>query len=63
MNDFPKENRTSTDRFVRRQNVQHYVHLLETVTDAAERDTLLELLAEERKKQKDAHDLEDDHGG
>jgi hypothetical protein len=59
MNDFPNETRTSTDRFVRRQNIQHYVHLLETVTDAAERDTLLELLAEEREKQKDAHDPED----
>lgn len=63
MNDFPEENRTSTDRFVRRQNVQHYVHLLETATDAAERDTLLELLAEERQKQKDAHDPEDSHPG
>ena len=63
MNDFSRVNRTSTDRFVRRQNVQHYVHLLETVTDGAERDTLLELLAEERKKQKDAHDPEGDQGG
>jgi len=63
MNDFPNGDRASTDRFVRRQNVQHYVHLLETVTDGAERDTLLELLAEERKKQEDAHDLEGDHSG
>ena len=63
MNDFPKEDRTSTDRFVRRQNVQHYVHLLEAATDKAERNILLKLLAEERKKQKDAHDPEGDHPG
>jgi hypothetical protein len=63
MNDIPKEDRTSTDRFVRRQNIQHYVHLLEAVTDKAGRNTLLKLLAEERKKQKDAHDPVGDSPG
>jgi hypothetical protein len=63
MNAIPKEDRTSTDRFVRRQNIQHYVHLLEAVTDKAERNTLLKLLAEERKKQTDAHDPVGDRPG
>jgi hypothetical protein len=36
-----------TARFVRRENVKHYRHLLETETDEAERQKILKLLAEE----------------
>jgi hypothetical protein len=32
------------DRFIRRQNVEHYRHLLETVTDEKERECILKLL-------------------
>jgi len=44
------------DRFIRRQNVEHYRHLLETVTDEKERERILKLLEEEQQKQKDAGD-------
>jgi hypothetical protein len=47
------------DRFVRRQNVEHYRHLLQDVTDETERRRILDLLAEERQKQKDAGDPPD----
>jgi hypothetical protein len=47
------------DRFIRRQNVEHYRHLLETVTDEKERERILKLLEEERQKQKDAGDTLD----
>jgi len=46
------------DRFVRRANVELYRHLLETATDDTERKRLQELLAEERRKQKEAGDPE-----
>ena len=41
------------DQFVRSQNVERYRRLLERVTDESE---IINLLAEERKKQKDAGD-------
>jgi hypothetical protein len=45
------------DSFIRRRNVARYRHLLdEIVTDEAERQRILNLLAEERKKQEDAGD-------
>ena len=44
------------DRFVRAQNVQRYRSLLERATEVTDRETLLSLLAEEEKKQKDAGD-------
>jgi len=46
------------ERFVRRKNIEHYQHLLERVTDEAERQRLIKLLAEEEQKQKDAGDLD-----
>ena len=46
------------DRFIRRQNVEHYRRLLETITDEGERQRILKLLEEERRKQKDAGDKE-----
>lgn len=46
----------SPARFVRRENVKHYRLLLEKVTDEAERQRILKLLAEEQKKQRDAGD-------
>jgi hypothetical protein len=44
------------DRFVRRQNVERYRHMLETVTDEVERQQILKLLDEEQQKQNDAGD-------
>jgi hypothetical protein len=44
------------DRFIRRQNVEHYERLLATVTNEAERQKILRLLAEECQKQEDAGD-------
>jgi hypothetical protein len=44
------------DRFIRRENVKHYLELLKTVKDDRERQRIEKLLAEERKKQRDAGD-------
>ena len=44
------------ERFVRRQNVEHYMHLLTTITEGAQRHKIMKLLSEERQKQKDAGD-------
>ena len=35
------------ERFVHRQNVEHYREMLKTVTDPAQRETIRKLLAEE----------------
>ncbi len=43
-------------RFVRRENVKHYRHLLASVTDEAERQKIRKLLAEEQAKQRAAGD-------
>jgi hypothetical protein len=45
-----------TARFVRRENVKHYRQLLGTITDEAERQKILRLLAEEQEKQRAAGD-------
>jgi hypothetical protein len=42
------------DRVVRSQNVERYRRLLESVTEKSKRQTILNLLGEERQKQKDA---------
>ena len=42
--------------FVRSQNVKHCRRLLERVTQELDRQTIINLLAEERQKQKDAGD-------
>ena len=42
--------------FVRSQNVKRYSRLLERVTDESDRQQVINLLAEERQKQKDAGD-------
>jgi hypothetical protein len=44
-------------RFIRAENVRRYNHLLDRVTDEPDRQRILQLLAEERQKQKDAGDL------
>ena len=44
------------DRFIRRQNVEHFLQLLKTAIDPTERKQLEMLLGEERQKQKDAGD-------
>lgn len=46
-------NRDSTDRFVRRHNIEHFSRLLKIATSKAERDRLSSLLAQEQKKQID----------
>jgi len=43
-----------TDQFIRRQNIEHFRHLLETVTDENERRRILKLLEEEQQKQRHA---------
>lgn len=43
-------------RFVRRQNVERYLHLLESAAVESERQRILTLLAQERQQQKDAGD-------
>ena len=42
--------------FVRSQNVARYRRLLECVTDESDRQQIINLLAEERQKQKEAGD-------
>jgi hypothetical protein len=44
------------DMFVRRQNVERYRHLLETVSNEVDRQRILRLLTEEQQKQKAAGD-------
>jgi hypothetical protein len=44
------------DRFIRRQNVERYCRLLQRVTEESDRQKVINLLAEERQKQKDAGD-------
>ncbi len=48
------------ERFIRRENIKHYKELLKTVTDLAERQRILKLIAEEEQKQRDAKDPVDD---
>jgi hypothetical protein len=43
-------------QFVRSQNVARYRRLLERVTEESDRRQIINLLAEERQKQKDAGD-------
>jgi hypothetical protein len=44
------------DQFVRSRNVERYHRLLERVTEESDRQQIINLLAEERQKQKDAGD-------
>jgi hypothetical protein len=44
------------DQFVRSQNVLRYRRLLERVTEEPDRQQIINLLAEEQQKQKDAGD-------
>lgn len=46
----------SQDRFVRRENVKRFNEMLKAAKDEAERQRILKLLAEERRKQRDAGD-------
>jgi len=43
-------------QFVRSQNVERYRRLLERVTEESDRRQIINLLAEEQQKQKDAGD-------
>jgi hypothetical protein len=38
------------ERFIHRLNVEHYEKLLQTITDESERQRILKLLEEEKKK-------------
>jgi hypothetical protein len=42
------------DKFIRSQNVERYRRLLERVTEESDRQLIINLLAEEQQKQKDA---------
>jgi len=44
------------DKFIRSQNVQRYRRLLERVTEESDRRLIVDLLAQEQQKQKDAGD-------
>ena len=44
------------DQFIRRANVARYCRLLERVIEESDRQRIVNLLAEERQKQKDAGD-------
>jgi hypothetical protein len=44
-------------RFIRRINVERYWRLLDRISNESDRQRILELLAQERQKQKDAGDL------
>jgi hypothetical protein len=44
------------DQFIRRQNVERYRRLLQRVTEESDRQKVINLLAQERQKQKDAGD-------
>jgi hypothetical protein len=46
----------NVDQFVRSRNVERYRRLLERVTEESDRQQIINLLAEERQKQKDAGD-------
>lgn len=46
------------EKFVRRQNVDHFLQLLAATTDESERQRIMKLLEEERQKQRDAGDRE-----
>lgn len=43
-------------RFVRQANIRHYEKLLERITDEAERQRILKLLAEEKAKESGRND-------
>ena len=45
------------ESFVRSQNVERYCRLLEDMTEEPKRQIIIKLLAEERKKQRDAGDF------
>jgi hypothetical protein len=50
------ETEANMGEFVRSQNVERYRRLLERVTDESDRQQIINLLAEERQKQKNAGD-------
>jgi hypothetical protein len=45
------------DQFLRRRNVERYWRLLDSVSNESDRQRILQLLVEERQKQKDAGDM------
>jgi hypothetical protein len=45
------------DQFLRRRNVERYWRLLDSVGNESDRQRILQLLVEERQKQKDAGDV------
>jgi hypothetical protein len=44
------------DKFIRSQKVERYSRLLERVIEESDRQLIINLLAEEQQKQKDAND-------
>ena len=49
----PEHPEGAMDRFIIRENIKHYLKLLERSTDEQERAQLRALLAEERRKQRE----------
>jgi hypothetical protein len=45
------------DQFIRRRNIERYWRLLDSLSNESDRQTILQLLVEERQKQKDAGDV------
>jgi hypothetical protein len=45
------------DQFIRRRKVERYWRLLDSATNGSDRQAILQLLVEERQKQKDAGDV------
>lgn len=56
MNISDEHHRAIIDRFIRRQNVARFLHLLTREPDDAEREILTGLLSEEQEKQRNAGD-------
>jgi hypothetical protein len=45
------------NQFIRRRNVERYWRLLDNVSNESDRQQILQLLVDERQKQKDAGDV------
>jgi hypothetical protein len=50
------------ERFVHRQNVEHYREMLKTITDPGKRETIKQLLAEEEAALQKAEEEYKKHG-
>jgi len=51
------------ERFIHRQNIEHYERLLQTVTEEAERKRILKLLEEEKKENRSGRSIRNKTAG